>query len=370
MISTNDIYELYDYFGRIIRYGIVKGYSSITIEQYISKSEIADDLENYATAAFLHTKTIQSVLSDIYQEQIDMSIIEKLDVIDMWVGEAYIRLFFKYQKSFEYIFLYIPLEDMLHRFDVYHEMDWSQLYEYFEENIKKTALLRKLIKTRNVSINKLSVMTGINATTLNYYCLDDNNIYKTNNSNLYLLSFALDVKINIFSIVVHSFSNIDYVGVDKRDPVYLSFLGLLFASYYSLEISNANYVFNKDDNIFLSEESVLKIISTPGKSLVDIDDSPNEELIYEINQHSSTKDKKVNVLVAFEFNHIAKSAKPYIFLIDKCGFDKLIIINQQFVILITKNKYETKEISDRVNAMLIERAKKLTLSERNNIKNK
>ena len=49
-----------------------------------------------------------------------------------WIGEMYIKIFLKYRVNFETIFAYLPIKKMHQLYGVYHEMDVTQFYSYFE----------------------------------------------------------------------------------------------------------------------------------------------------------------------------------------------------------------------------------------------
>lgn len=115
-----------------------------------------------------------------------------------WCGHCYFELFLTLHKPFSYLFLKLPLAEMLDLYKVYHEMDISQLEEYFHDREKEETILRLLCKRHRCSINKLSKATGISVNTLNKYRSSDKSIYNASFQNIYRISKYLDTPISLF----------------------------------------------------------------------------------------------------------------------------------------------------------------------------
>lgn len=115
-----------------------------------------------------------------------------------WCGHCYFELFLTLHKPFSYLFLKLPLAEMLDLYKVYHEMDISQLEEYFHDREKEETILRLLCKRHRCSINKLSKATGISVNTLNKYRSSDKSLYSASFQNIYRISKYLDTPISLF----------------------------------------------------------------------------------------------------------------------------------------------------------------------------
>ena len=87
---------------------------------------------------------------------------------------------------------------MLDLYKVYHEMDISQLEEYFHDREKEETILRLLCKRHRCSINKLSKATGISVNTLNKYRSSDKSIYNASFQNIYKISTFFKTPISLF----------------------------------------------------------------------------------------------------------------------------------------------------------------------------
>ena len=120
-----------------------------------------------------------------------------------WCGHCYFELFLTLHKPFSYLFLKLPLAEMLDLYKVYHEMDISQLIDYFHDKEKEETILRLLCKRYLCSINKLSKATGISINTLNKYRSSDKSIYNASFQNIYKISTFFKTPISLFVEELH-----------------------------------------------------------------------------------------------------------------------------------------------------------------------
>ena len=120
-----------------------------------------------------------------------------------WCGYCYFELFLMLRKPFSYLFLKLPLEKMLDLYNVYHEMDISQLVDYFHDKEKEETILRLLCKRYRCSINKLSKATGISVNTLNKYRSSDQSLYNASFQNIYKISTFFKTPISLFVEELH-----------------------------------------------------------------------------------------------------------------------------------------------------------------------
>ena len=120
-----------------------------------------------------------------------------------WCGYCYFELFLMLRKPFSYLFLKLPLEKMLDLYNVYHEMDISQLVDYFHGKEKEETILRLLCKRYRCSINKLSKATGISVNTLNKYRSSDQSLYNASFQNIHKISVFFKTPISLFVEELH-----------------------------------------------------------------------------------------------------------------------------------------------------------------------
>lgn len=115
-----------------------------------------------------------------------------------WCGEAYFYLFNKLHKSFSYIFLKLPFEKLIDLYDIFHEMDYSSLLNYFNEHEKDKTILRVLCEQKCCSISKLSKAIGVSVNTLSKYNASDEALYKGSFQNIIRIQKYFDCPVSLF----------------------------------------------------------------------------------------------------------------------------------------------------------------------------
>ena len=115
-----------------------------------------------------------------------------------WSGYSYFELFLKTHKPFSYLFLKLPLEKMLDIYEIFHEMDFTSLLEYFKKRETESTILGVLCKNKKCSLTKLKEATGISVNTLSKYRSSDEILYKASFQNIYKLARYFEVPISLF----------------------------------------------------------------------------------------------------------------------------------------------------------------------------
>ena len=115
-----------------------------------------------------------------------------------WCGYMYFELFLRLKKPFSYIFLKLPLPKLIDIYSIYHEMDFSSLLEYFNEQEKKATILRLFCNKKNISLSKLSSATGINMASLSKYNASDEALYKASFQNIVKIAKYFDSPLDLF----------------------------------------------------------------------------------------------------------------------------------------------------------------------------
>ena len=198
-------YLIYDIKETFCRYFVVAIHNKMNLTAFTDYLASSDYLRNIE-------KGYLTDLSDISVEEGYHSIvgnnIAKDDSFGIyndayWCGYCYFELFLMLRKPFSYLFLKLPLEKMLDLYNVYHEMDISQLVDYFHDKEKEETILRLLCKRYRCSINKLSKATGISVNTLNKYRSSDQSLYNASFQNIYKISVFFKTPISLFVEELH-----------------------------------------------------------------------------------------------------------------------------------------------------------------------
>lgn len=177
-----------------------KKYSLNFIERTIAYSTMISELErsNVTTIAFSSYENIyQDIFKDTKKEY-------DLDIYGIfgWVGYVYMHLFLSMEITFEALFYLIPIHDMLNQYHLYHEMDYKQILDYANGQIK-FSLLNVIMKNKKLSNKDLSNKSGLSIATINALRYGKRDISKLAGDKLLLLSRALNVKMETLLPHIH-----------------------------------------------------------------------------------------------------------------------------------------------------------------------
>lgn len=115
-----------------------------------------------------------------------------------WCGQNYFDLHLKTNKSFSYIFLKLPLEQMLNIYIIFHEIDFSSLVDYFYKKCEEKTIIRLLCEKNNKSLTDISQGTLIALSTLKKYNMSDEYLYKASFQIIAKLVSYFDVNYSLF----------------------------------------------------------------------------------------------------------------------------------------------------------------------------
>ena len=176
----------------ILGRSIIHGFSFSFIERNIAYSITFSEFEksNVTHIAFDPNENIYKELFDDENNGYE----ENPYDIYGWLGHVYIYLFLEFKITFEMLFIALPIETAIQMYPVYHEMDISQLKNYFLERLQPSSL-SLIMKKRNFTMKQLSERTNIPFATirslkLGYRDIDKLEVFKT-----VLIASALNVKI-------------------------------------------------------------------------------------------------------------------------------------------------------------------------------
>lgn len=350
MILTNDINFLEELFALLFANAKDYGFSNQVLEDKITSSPFINTLEK--GDANLYLTPMSKIIADILGINENKVATNTFDSVGFWLGYLYMKLFTIYRKSFNYIFLYLPIEKAENMFHLYHEMDWGQSFNRFEELEKECTILSKLLKIKKTTMDTLSIRTGINKNTIMKYCQDNEYIYGAGLDNIYSISTALDVDMSLFIRKLNIFTNSMTFEFDKENILYRSHLGFYLASIYVPHIRNGKFKYQ--DQKFTNEKGDYLIVKTI-ENFDDFDEEVYFGLLTERNllRISSSKYKNRKILVLF-VNDCSDSKTNNTYL-DQSKFDEIYLIDRKYFFDVFKNK--KREIDYLTYKSLIMRAK-------------
>ena len=111
-----------------------------------------------------------------------------------WAAEAYLRIQNETRLTFEAIFIYLPIKEMLKLFNVYHEMDFNQIVDLFKKRFEEESVLDKLLEKFKMSLKSLSEMSGVSYDLLYGLKSRRRDIKKVNIKDIYEIKKVFDVR--------------------------------------------------------------------------------------------------------------------------------------------------------------------------------
>lgn len=169
---------------------------------------------NSFTYSLANSEFIKKIEANKYDDYFNKSILEIYDSISCdyikeddsygiyndayWSGLTYFNLYLKTKKPFSYLFLKLPFEKMLDMYPVYHEMDFSSLYEIFTQLEQEKTILRLLCEQHHSSLSKVSKATSINVNTLSKYNASDEALYKASFQNIIKIANFFNTSVSLF----------------------------------------------------------------------------------------------------------------------------------------------------------------------------
>ena len=328
----------------IITYGINNGYSYKNIEERIVSSYFINELENNK---YDIECTIENIVETIYKTKLNKE--ADISYRGLFIAESYFKLFINYNRSFEYLFLYWPISTFIEKYDVYHEMDFSNLKRDFETLVKQKSLIKKLSTEKQIKLSEISKLTGINKNTIDKYSSSDNYLNGASGETIYKLAKLFDVKENIFIANLAVYLDQTIYLFDKTSDNYRNYLGFYYANFFDSRINEKDFLYDISKQRFVSKDEHTKIMVLSTNS-GGIDFNYLQNII-----DPST------YLIVFQ-NAYFKDTTRYDYL-KNLNCMEVMVIAQEFIFLVKRNL--KKGLTDTINRSLIIRAKESSLNEHN-----
>ena len=239
--------------------------ASLSIEQIsykIAYSDVFGFVENNDINSFMGKQ-----YSELIKEYFNASLLHESNDINpvYWAGLQYINLLLDKKIPLNQLFILCPLKEMVSHYEIYHEMNETQLIEEFMNNEYKRSLLSLLIKHNNTSYKKLSVMTGISINTLKYYSKSNDILFKTSFDNIVLLMKSLNVKSMSLFQKESSFINVNSIFEDeekRNDFIELTKKYLNIDPNIKLDLYDRDYKKKDGNGIYIGVANIVRYKNT------------------------------------------------------------------------------------------------------------
>ncbi len=330
MINYANLDRLYDLLGELIFYGFHNAFSNGYIEESLSNSFIFKDYLNRGDDSFIDNYLDIDIYKKTYDAiDINESELNKTNTMCLCLGEAIFRLYFRYHKSLSFIFLYLSLDKLTQMFNIYHEMDWSEIYQYFENVSNSKSVLSLLLKKRFLSAKELSILTDINYQTIKNYTRGNKNIYKASFSSIYKIAQILNVDMLIFAEEINNYLDASYFDTKIKIMEYLTNYSYRVASSLDKSINVKNVSYQNKLEMLKMDNNYLKV-------LVPSDEISLNEKINKYKKNSLVDPSKTYLLIYLD------KAIPVIDIDDNC-FKKIYVLTPDSLYIV-EDKHIKKEV--------------------------
>ena len=248
------------------------------ISQRIIESNYFDFLEQNDWDAFeaYCAKTYQAMLKEMFGFDFNKELSYGIGAV-YWAGLAYTKTSMNYQIPLNQLILLCPLRKMVSYFNPYHEMDFSRICNKLFEQDCHISILKSLRKARGYTVPQLSFLTGISKTTLLYYELDNDHLFKASLDSISALARVLKADQSLFRRRSF-FSPISYFIL--TDPEHSRSIIRTLCEYYGLPLSESLGLHFQEEGqgngLFIGQRNLLVV----NRKTISVPDSVLEAIVY------------------------------------------------------------------------------------------
>lgn len=197
-MNSNYFCEYASLLERILSTGYKYKFSSKNIERRISYNPFFQSIEtndNLFSLFIEEDKLINNIYNEINVDLKEVPVYKQC----AWAAEAYLRIQIETGLTFETIFLYVSLNEMYEYYDLYHEMDFNQIVDLFNQKYNKFSTLALLLNKYQFQLSDISLKSSIPYDTLNSLKIRRRDIKKVNVEMISKLARLLNVRIETIS---------------------------------------------------------------------------------------------------------------------------------------------------------------------------
>ena len=164
--DSDDIVQSYvEALACLLSYGNKNRFASAFVERSIAYSKPFTELENGNSRMLAFSSPHQICLA-VFSDASPVFDGQEIYSEFGWVAETYVRLALKHRPlTFEFLFLAFPISEMVEKYPLYHEMDFSQIEEEFQRRIHYSKL-DLILKRFGITTSRLSSETSLSMYTV------------------------------------------------------------------------------------------------------------------------------------------------------------------------------------------------------------
>ena len=201
----NSLYhsEYADLLGRVFDVAYKCSFSLEALEKRISNNTFFKSIEGSIEGLAPIISDVELTKQIFYEVSFDLYEIPQ-HIQTLWASEAYIYIQEETRLTFEAIFLIFPIEKMLSCFDVYQEMNFSQLVSYFMIERGLNSVFSCLLSKYKYSLRDVEEKTGIPYETLRSLKIKRRDIKKASVEVVSALAKLFKVRIDTLAEIEQS----------------------------------------------------------------------------------------------------------------------------------------------------------------------
>lgn len=166
-----------------------------------------------------------------------------------WCGIQYMNIFMNYRIPLRVLFLLCPLQVMIGKFEIYHEMNEIELCKDFLKNeLENVSILKYFRKEKGLSVRSLSFLTNIPYSTIRYYEKKNVNLFEASLINTAAINFTLQID-SCFFRKKSSFLPINYQLLQSTD--FLECFKEIYANFTNKELGNSDIIIKQSTGILI-----------------------------------------------------------------------------------------------------------------------
>ena len=193
-MNSNYFYEYVNLLERVFSYAHQNLYSYGMVEKKIAYCDFFQKIERY-TDGFAPIIEEVALIKNIFDE--DNPNITDIPSFKecMWAAESYLHIQQETRLTFEAIFLYMPIKKMYEYYPLFHEMDFSQIVDEFNNLYKNESVFSLLISRFNYSLKDIAQKANISYESLFSYKQRRRDIQKISADSACVLASLLKTRI-------------------------------------------------------------------------------------------------------------------------------------------------------------------------------
>ena len=234
------------------------------INDVIVKSPFFDCFENNNLIDFM-TLSFETIAEKYFGKEVVFDYSHNLINEYYWAGLTIMEVMMNLEIPLKRILIVMPLREIVTLYEPYHEMHPMQFLRHYQEIEGQRNILKVLRNEANLSISKISYLTGIKAPLLNIMDNSNATLFATSFSNLTKLANLFNISISVLkkktSFVPYSFSLLNSKTVE---PILVNIILNYFnATSNDKHVVIHNYMEDKDIKNLLKEYKVVVDLSNP-----------------------------------------------------------------------------------------------------------